>query len=64
MEEGGWFETTLARVFGPTPFLKGNAADYGLALIFAILFPTARIILDKTLFEVPAEAIVQGLGVG
>lgn len=64
MEEGGWFETTLARVFGPTPFLKGNAADYGLALFFAILFPTVRIILDKTLFEVLAEAIVQGLGVG
>lgn len=52
MVEGGWFEEGLARVFGPTPFLKGNPADYWLALIFALLFPTVRAILDKTVFEV------------
>ena len=55
MSEGAWFEGLLQRTFGNTPFLKGDAADYLLALIIAVVIPIFRYIADSTIHDVRGE---------
>ena len=42
----------LARVFDGTRWLQGGPEDYLVAVMFALCFPAARYLLEKTVYQV------------